>query len=86
MEPLTLIDARHPATVARWLDTWQGLGKPWGMLVKASSRNAALSVGFTVSGIWETSIFSVPRWGQWTEHEDQAALVAYVVAWARGTL
>lgn len=76
MEPLTLTDARHTATVARWLDQWQD-STPSGARTPLCPL---LQVGLTGSGHW----YTVTQ-GPLTYHTDRAALVAYVVAWARNT-
>ena len=75
-EPLTLIDARMPATVERWLDAWL-TGTPSTMEHLVLHR---IDVGLTREGVLITRSY----WGtDFMSHPDRAALVAYVVAWAR---
>lgn len=75
LEPLTLIDARMPATVGAWVSraSIAGIGfVPWDMA-------PGLTLSLTRDGQWFT------RAGRGVAgHADRAALVAYVVAWARG--
>jgi len=76
-EPLTIIDARMPATVERWLDAWlTGTGRGT-YLVTDSLRVVCGATGYL-----QTSE-SATQWGVTLTHADRAALVAYVVAWAR---
>jgi len=72
MEPLTLIDARMPATVERWLDAW----------LTTHTTRARMAPGLVVSiGFMGTMWTHLDATAM--QHQDRAALVAYVVAWAR---
>ena len=79
LTPLTLIDARMPATVERWLDAWQTVAPHESLTLLAPN----LEVGYNWRGQWfhqhpsDSLTYSV--------HQDRAALVAYVVAWARAS-
>jgi len=77
LAPLTIIDARMPATVERWLDAWlTGTGRGAYMV------SDSLRVVCGATGYLQTSE-SATSWNVTLTHADRASLVAYVVAWAR---
>lgn len=85
MEPLTLTDARHPATVARWLDTWHQAA--WLVLpipLALDLCDGGCLVSMSSDGLWMTATWDGATRSH-VQHDDRAALVAYVVAWARNT-
>ena len=85
MEPLTLMDARMPATVARWLDAWhQAAWLVHPSRLALTLGEGGLLVSLTTNGLWESTTFDRGV-RAYTTHADRAALVAYVVAWARNT-
>lgn len=75
MEPLALTDARHAATVERWLDAWLETSGRATFLVGPN----ALLVGILHNGRPYTRVPLAPM----EVHTDLDALVAYVVSWAR---
>ena len=74
-EPLTIIDARMPATVERWLDAWL-TGTPARPTAIVPNR---LAVSLSLRGDLLTWLPGESV----IQHQDRAALVAYVVTWAR---
>jgi hypothetical protein len=84
MEPLTPIDARHPATVARWLDTWHQaawLVHPDRLALDAYDGGCLVSM--SADGLWTSATYAGATRSH-VQHADRAALVTYVNAWARG--
>lgn len=82
VEPLTLTDAKHEATVDRWLNQWLTTTPAWTTPLVSNPRYV-LRVSVLPSG----TLYSRTYWNGApqveTDHADRAALVAYVVAWAR---
>ena len=74
LAPLTLMDARMPVTVARWLDAW--LTTTPAIITPLVGRLKVYVTGVGILATWYAG-------EGYTYHQDSAALVAYVVAWAR---
>ena len=85
MQPLTLIDARHTATVGAWVSRASLIMPEDGAWIVAyvrgplSAIRGGCHVSLTSDGLWITTGATDSH----TQHQDRAALVAYVVAWAR---
>ncbi len=88
MEPLTMIDARNPATVGAWVSRASLTGQAWWMVLPAPYALDLCDGGCLVSmssdGLWESATWEGAIRSH-VQHEDRDALVAYVNAWARNT-
>jgi hypothetical protein len=81
---LILADLRHPATVERWLTEWQTTRPQETHTLVILGAETYLDVGYTTNGIWYTVTGLDLDHSETLEHEDRAALVEHVTAWAKG--